>query len=84
MPTDSYFTIVVRPKRNKWADSLPPQFGLLNAALWLLFRGKNYAFAAALKISTKRSAIILSSPSFSCQTAKPKMFGSLEWPGCSA
>jgi hypothetical protein len=75
---------IVRPKRNKWADSLPLQFGLLNAALWLLFRGKNYSFGAALKISTKRSAIILSSPSFSCQTAKPKMFGSLEWPGCSA
>src|SRR5207253_1705993 len=37
-------------------------------------------FGASLKISTRRSAIILSSPSLSCQTAKPKLFGSPDRP----
>ena len=45
-----------------------------------LFRSNAYALGAALRISTKRSAIILSSPSFNCQTANPKVFGSLGRP----
>lgn len=34
------------------------------------------AFGAALKISTSRSAMYLSSPSLSCHTAKPNFVGS--------
>lgn len=46
----------------------------------LILRRRVYRFLlAALKISTKRSAMIFSSPSFSCHTAKPKVFGSLGW-----
>src|SRR3974390_2904357 len=37
---------------------------------------RGYAFVAAVKTSTKRAAMILSSPYLSCQTGNPKMWGS--------